>query len=112
MIESFSFGTIVIDGEEISHDLIIYPDRIDANWWRVKAHSLELEDLTEVFAFEPEVLIVGTGANGRMRFPDETQEHIKSGGIELFIADTGHACEVYNELKDKKKTVAVLHLTC
>ncbi len=112
MIESYSFGTIVIKGEEISHDLIIYPDRIDASWWRVKAHSLEKEDLSEVLEFEPEVLIVGTGANGRMRFPDETQEHIKSRGIKLLIADTGNACEVYNNLKDEKRTVAVLHLTC
>jgi hypothetical protein len=112
MIESFNFGTIVIDGEEISHDIIIYPDRIDASWWRMKAHSLEKEDLTNVIEFEPEVLIVGTGANGRMRFPEETQDYIKSKGIELIISDTSRACEDYNKLKDKKKTVAVLHLTC
>lgn len=112
MIESFSFGTIVIDGEEISHDLIIYPDRMDTSWWRVKAHSLETEDLIDVLEYEPEVLIVGTGANGRMRFPDETQERIRSKGIELIIADTGHASDLYNKLKNEKKTVAVLHLTC
>jgi len=111
-IESYAFGTIVIDGEEICHDLIIYPDRIDTSWWRVQGHNLALEDLYEALEFEPETLIVGTGANGRMRFTDETQAQIRECGIELIVTDTGHACQTCNELKDEKNTVAVLHLTC
>ncbi len=111
-IESYCFGTIVIDGEEISHDLIIYPDRVDTSWWRVQGHNLTVEDLREALEYRPDVLIVGTGANGRMRFPDETQKHIRSCGIELIVADTGHASEIYNQIRDEKNTVAVLHLTC
>jgi len=111
-IESYTFGTIIIDGEEIRHDLIIYPDRVDTSWWRVQGHNLTVEDLREALEYRPDVLIVGTGANGRMRFPDATQEHIRSLGIELIVADTGHASEIYNQIRDEKNTVAVLHLTC
>ncbi|MDL1969074.1 MAG: hypothetical protein LWW97_11200 [Deltaproteobacteria bacterium] len=35
MIESYSFGSIVVDGRKFISDLIIYPDgRIEASWWR------------------------------------------------------------------------------
>jgi len=34
MIESYSFGQMVIDGQEYTSDLIIFPDRINSSWWR------------------------------------------------------------------------------
>jgi len=42
MIEHYSFGRIVIDGKEYTKDLIIYPDKIRANWWRKEGHKLRL----------------------------------------------------------------------
>lgn len=112
MIESYSFGEIVIDGEKYSNDVIIFPDHVKRDWWRKEGHSLHPEDLEEVVEASPEVLVVGTGAYGRLSVPRDTREHIESNGIELVLEKTESACETYNELAEEKETVAALHLTC
>ena len=112
MIESYSLGRIVIDGKIYTSDLILYPDKIDDSWWRKSGHILRREDLTDVVQYNPGVLIVGTGANGLMKVPNETKEFVESKGIELIVEETKKACETYNELKKKKKIVAAFHLTC
>jgi hypothetical protein len=112
MIDSYSFGKIVIDGREYTHNVIIYPDRIDSTWWRKEVHNLIKEDLLDVFEHAPDTLIVGTGADGKMRVPVETTDYIKTQGIELIVKATEDACNVYNDLMGKKKVVAALHLTC
>jgi hypothetical protein len=112
LIESYSFGRIVIDGKIFTSDVIIYPDKVDDSWWRKRRHILQKEDLIEVVKCNPEILIVGTGANGLMIIPDETKKFVKSKGIELISKETREACDVYNGLKGSRKIVAALHITC
>lgn len=112
MIESSSFGSIVIDGKRYNSDVIIFPDRVNSFWWRKEGHSLCKEDIEEVLKEKPEVLIVGTGNSNLMQVPAQMQEHIKSAGIRLIIKETEKACQLYNELSRSNKVVAALHLTC
>ncbi|MEW6685468.1 MAG: Mth938-like domain-containing protein [Candidatus Edwardsbacteria bacterium] len=113
MIESYSFGQIKIDGKTYTSDVIIYPNRVNASWWRKGGHCLCLEDLTEVLQDKPEILIIGTGAAGIMQVPKETKEKMEKAGIELHILKTKESCKKYNELlKAGKKVIAALHLTC
>ncbi len=112
MIDSYSFGRIVIDGKEYDADVIIFPHRVMDNWWRKEGHQLSVEDLERVFEEKPEVLVVGTGHSGLMRVLPETQERLKSEGIQLIAEKTRKACEIYNQLSKSKKVVAALHLTC
>jgi hypothetical protein len=44
-LEDYSFGRIVVDGEEQTRDLIVLPHRVLTNWWRREGHSLAVEDL-------------------------------------------------------------------
>jgi len=112
-IEEYDFGRIVVDGKEYTRDLIIFPDKVRANWWRKEGHLLLKEDIEDVVEGEdkPEVLIIGTGMYGAMEVPEETREYIRSKGVEIIVEKTKRACELFNELKDKK-VVAALHLTC
>lgn len=112
MIESYSFGRIVIDGQAYTSDVIIYPDRVDAHWWRKEGHRLDRHDLTEVVAEKPEVLVVGTGHSGLMGVPEETRKYLESEGIEVIAEVTGQAYQTYNRLSGSKKVIAALHLTC
>ncbi len=112
MIDSYSFGRIRINGEEYTSDVIIYPGRIQSNWWRKEGHKLQIEDMEEVLKHPPELLIVGTGAYGAMSVPEETRKHIESKGIQLVVEKTDEACKTYNDLRDKEKAVATFHLTC
>ena len=112
MIESYDFGSIVVDGTKFERDLIIFPDRIDRGWWRKEGHELCVGDVRGIVAAKPEVLVVGTGYSGMMRILPETKKFLASAGIELITAKTEEACKMYNDLSKSKRVVAALHLTC
>ncbi len=112
MIDSYSFGKIVIDKKEYTKDVIIFPDRIKDNWWRKKGHELHIEDVNEIFQEALEILIVGTGKFGMVKVLPETVNRIESAKIDLIIENTENACKIYNELSKNKKVAAALHLTC
>ena len=111
-IENYSFGTITIDGKSYTSDVIIYPERVDSSWWRKQGHSLHIVDLKDVIPAGPEILIVGTGHSGAMVVPEETLSYLKSKGIDVHIARTDKAVELFNKFQKNKKTIAALHLTC
>jgi len=108
MINSYSFGTITIDDQKFSKDLIIYPDHINSNWKRKSGHLLTEGDITEIIDFKPEILIIGTGSRGLMKVDD----NVKNLRIELIIKKTAEAVIEYNKIYKDKKVVAALHLTC
>lgn len=112
MINSYSFGEIKINGEKFTNDVKIFPNKVKGDWWRKESHSLHPEDIEDVIVESPDVLIVGTGAYGRVSIPEKTRNFIESKGIKLITKKTEEACKNYNELKDEKRTVAALHLTC
>jgi hypothetical protein len=112
MIESYSFGRIVIDGKTYTSDVIIYPDNVNDSWRRKNGHLLQKEDLRDIIQFNPEVLIVGTGDNGLMKVPNDTKQFLESKGIELISGETSKACDIYNKLKGRRNIVAAFHLTC
>lgn len=111
-IEHYSFGTITIDGKSYTSDVIIYPERVDSSWWRKQGHSLHIVDLKDVIPAGPEILIIGTGHSGAMVVPEETLSYLKSKGIDVHIARTDKAVELFNKFQKNKKTIAALHLTC
>jgi hypothetical protein len=92
--------------------VIIYPDRVEASWWRKVGHELCLDDIKNIFTEKPDVLVVGTGYSGLMRVLPEVEEVLREKGIELKVERTKRACDVYNELCKSKKVIAALHLTC
>lgn len=112
MIDTYSFGSISIDGKKYTADVLVYPDRVDARWWRKEGHRLDPADLQAALAAQPEVLIVGTGFYGAMKVPPETAEFVRQQGVELVAARTGEAVQTYNALSPSQRVVAALHLTC
>ena len=111
-VDSYSFGKIVLQGTVFTSDVIIYPGRVDAAWWRKEGHLLQVEDLAEALRSKPGVLVIGTGYYGILRVPRETVERIAALGIDVKVEKTARAVEVYNELERAGNMVAALHLTC
>jgi hypothetical protein len=110
-IDAYSFGRIVVDGEEETRDVILLPGRVVRNWWRLDGHRLVLEDLEDVLDELPGRLVVGTGAYGQMIPAPATLELLRQRGIEVEALPTGEAVRRYDEL-DPRRTAAALHLTC
>jgi len=112
MIESYSFGKMVVNGERFTSDLIITLNRIKSSWWRKSGHNLFLEDLEEALAEEAEVLVIGTGSSGLMRVEEEVKLFAQSKGMRLIIEKTAEAVKSFNKLSSQKKTIGAFHLTC
>jgi hypothetical protein len=111
-IGSFRFGRIVVDGAAYNKDLIILPDKVLPNWWRVEGHTLSLNDLQPVLDAGPEVLVIGKGVFGRLEVPEATSRALEASGLELVVLRTDKACQRYNELSDRRSVSAALHLSC
>jgi len=113
MIETCSFGTIVIDGKRYSSDLIIYPDnRVEDRWRRRSGHALSGDDIGRLIKSEPEVIIAGTGVSGMMKPERALEDLLRKKGIAFISEPNQKAMEIYNELSSTKKVGACFHLTC
>jgi hypothetical protein len=110
-IDHYEFGRIVVDGREETNDLIVLPGRVVPNWWRQEGHALVLDDLVEVLDELPPHLVVGTGADGRMRPDPDTLRQLKERGVTVEALPTGQAVRRFSEL-DSERAAAALHLTC
>lgn len=113
MIDTFSFGSIVIDGKKYMSDLVIFPNgHVVDSWRRKSGHRLSGDDIRTLIESEPDVIIAGTGVNGLV-IPDKELEKILSQtGIDFIYAPNQKAIELYNDLITKKSVGACFHLTC
>jgi len=112
MIDSYRFGEISVKGRKYTSDVIILPDGV-IDWWRKQGHNLDPDDLDEVISTRsPEVVVIGIGEQSMMVVPESTRHWLESKGINVVIADTGKACETYNQICDSRNVIAALHLTC
>jgi hypothetical protein len=112
-IEQYTFGKIVINGKTYTSDVIIYPGKVDASWWRKEGHRLQPADLEKIVSEKPDLLIIGTGNLGAMAVPQETVSFLRSQGIDARVAPTAKAVDIFNNTSGgNKKVVAALHLTC
>lgn len=109
MIESYAFGSITIDGKKYTSDVIITGEKIQS-WWRKEGHVLQPSDLSSVIDHNPDTLVVGTGAYGRLHIPEKTNKFLQDKGISLIAEKTEKAVDIFNGLSRKK--AAALHLTC
>ena len=109
MIENYTFGSFVVDGKRYENDIKIIKGKII--FW--KDHGLSLNDVQDVVAAKPEIIIIGTGEVGVVDVSQDIQDHIESKEIKLIIMRTGDACKEYNRLEKQGKNIAaILHNTC
>ena len=113
MIDSYTFGRMVIDGRVYQADLTIVSGQVQAGWWRREGHLVEVEDVTDILAARPEILVVGTGSPGQMRVSDTLARTLRDLAIELVEQPTPAATATYNQLAaEGRNTAAAFHLTC
>ena len=113
MIEAYSFGWMIIDGNRYTSDLLIYPDgRVEDTWYRKRGHDLSREDISKLIQAGPEIIIAGTGASGLMKPEKGLEEWLDQKGIRFIPLPSMEAMERYNSLSLKKPVGACFHLTC
>lgn len=114
MIDAYHFGHIVIDKSSYDKDVIVFPDRVQANWWRKEGHNLQLEDINDALeSTQPKSLVVGTGKYGIMQVSQEVEDYLRDHDIKLYAEPTDKATKIYNRLiLTEDKVLGAFHLTC
>jgi hypothetical protein len=111
MIESYSFGKMVVSGTEYRSDLKILPNGVKPGWWRREGHKLRLADIQDVLEARPATMVVGTGHDGCMEVESEVGDYCREKGIRLIVERTGDAVKTFNRLGGPG-VVGIFHLTC
>lgn len=126
MIEKYKFGEIVINGQKYSHDVEVrvFLDSDLQNrkyevldWWRKEGHVVDIEDINSCLEFDPQIIVIGTGAYGMAKVTQNLKEFLAKRKINLIVDTTGEAVKTFNILTEKeenkgKTIVGFFHLTC
>jgi len=113
--ESFSFGSIRIDGVTYEHDLVIDRGEIRKRKKRVSKQYRDAYGHTPLSAKEDipwrcRRLVVGTGAEGGLPVMDDVRKEAQLRKVELLNLPTKDAIAILN--RSAKDTNAILHVTC
>ena len=113
VIDSFAFGSMVIDGRRYTSDLFIYPDgHVVDGWWRKKGHALTKEDIQTLLDAGCEVIIAGTGFHGRMKPEAGLREVLGKLGIQFMAYPNDQAVARFNDRPGEIALGACFHLAC
>lgn len=112
-IEKYHFGQMTIDGRQYRSDVLIFPDgRVSDGWWRRRGHHVDTEDIADLVAHRPEIIIIGTGASGMMRTAPALADELRAQGIRMIAEPTENAYRRFNREYGSTRVAAGFHLTC
>lgn len=113
VIEEYEFGRIVVDGREYREDVIVHENGVEEGWWRKEGHRVSVDDLGKILQLNPEVVVFGTGAYGRMKVDNSVREFLRGRGIDVIEDESFSAIKIFESLlKSGKRVVLAIHLTC
>ncbi len=113
MIEGYSFGNMQIQGQVYKDDLKICRGKVIYPWRRKSGHNVRVEDVKDILASDPEIIVLGQGQPGLMQCSQELREYLQQEGIELIVVPTSEAIDKFNDLYEQGRNIcAGFHLTC
>lgn len=113
MIDDYSFGRMNINDRDYTADILIINGRVVDSWWRKAGHRVELDDIEEILAARPEVLVIGQGKPGLMKVSDGLRKELQKNKIRLIEENTPQAVQTFNRLiSEGCRVCAGFHLTC
>jgi|SRR5689334_2694045 len=98
-------GFIRLGVVEYRDNILVTPERIVTGWAPGGFDGLTEADFAAIAALEPEVALLGTGAQLRFPSPRLTRALIEAG-IGLEVMDTPAACRTFNILAAEGRRVA------
>ncbi|MGA9113348.1 MAG: MTH938/NDUFAF3 family protein [Candidatus Dormiibacterota bacterium] len=114
-IDSFSFGSVRVDGHTYHHDLVIDRGRVRERRKGASKRHRESYGHTPLSA-EEEIpwncrrLVIGTGAAGALPVMEAVRAEAHRRHVELVMLPTERAIDLL--AGDAKDTNAILHVTC
>jgi hypothetical protein len=116
-IESFNFGSIVVDEKQYSHDIIILPDGTvrerNSVRGRLGHHSITRSEIESLAKGQPDIILIGTGMDGMARLAKDAEFYLQEPDINLTLLPSLQIVKKYNQyIEDGEKVAALIHVTC
>lgn len=107
-IRAWEPGRVRIAERWIVGNLIVAAERVVEGWLPVNPAAITLADLVPALAFEPTIVLLGTGTDHRV--PDvELMAELAGRAVGLEIMSTPAACRTFNVLlQEERRVVAAL----
>ena len=116
-IDGTEFGSIIIDGRRIEHDVLI---RLSGEVTKRKkklskviygtSHIVSLGEAEYIYEKGAERLIVGTGQSGMVELSEEARDYFEKKQLEVDLAPTPEAITRWN--KASGRVIGLFHVTC
>lgn len=110
------FGTIVVDGEQYDHDVIVADGVVrprdkgpSRHLKRQYGHTPLSED--EDIPWSSPRLVIGSGFSGRLPVLPGLKQEAARQDVDVLVMPTAEAVELLNTT-DESETSAILHVTC
>jgi uncharacterized protein len=100
-------GKIKIGAEEFDDNIVLFRDEIQRGWHPADLNNPTSQDLADLIAAKPEVIIFGTGWQARLP-PRELVFALARQGIGFEMMDTPAACRTFNVLVSEDRDVAAV----
>ena len=101
----YGSGYVIVNQKRYDNNLITMPDHIIENWQVQTFEQLSEEHLELLLPFQPEIVLLGTGATLQFPSPLVTKKLI-TDKIGVEVMDTNAACRTYNILMAEGRNVA------
>jgi hypothetical protein len=111
------FGWIDVEGERISHDILI---RLDGEVSKRKkklskeiygtSHTISLAEAEYIYQEGADGLLIGAGQFGRVRLSPEAAALFQGKALPVTILPTSQAVKAWNE--SSEKLIGLFHITC
>jgi len=107
LIRGYGDGELRINGETFHCAMIVAPSSLHAEAALLTVSGLTLEHVARIRAFEPEVVLLGTGRS-QIFPPASFGAEFLRAGIGFEVMDTGAACRTFNVLVGEQRRVVGL----
>lgn len=105
IFSGYGSGYVVVNNKKYENSMITMPDKIIADWQASTVEKLTEEHFKLLIPYEPEIILLGTGATLRFPSPLVTKNLLESK-IGFEVMDTNAACRTYNILMAEGRNVA------
>lgn len=115
-IDETEFGKIVVDGKTYNCDIAIDANGVVAKRskasekWYGTHHVVCTEEVKELLASKPQVLVVGIGQYKACRLEQGVERECEKYGTKLIAEPTPKAIKIFNETEACK--AGLFHVTC
>jgi uncharacterized protein len=108
VFSAYGEGWVEVSGRRVSGSLVVASERLLEGWAAGGIGSLTPGETAPLLEWEPEIVLLGSGAT--FRFPDPAAlAPLYQAGIGVEVMDTKAACRTYNILlAEGRRVVAAL----